>query len=113
MISNHVTGFATTLSPRSLTRSGRCPASLLLCLVGALCDTAAAATCGVLVDRTALGGAIEDARGLGDGGLRGLAAVVDRVARGLHGRACGGASERLDRCAARRLTDALEGRTLS
>src|SRR5438270_13805004 len=108
MISNHMIGFAiASLSPYVLARL-----ALLVLLVASLRDAAAAAPRRVLVDRAALRGAIEDARRFGYRAAGGLAALLDRVARGLHRRARRGASERLDRGAPRRLADALEGRAL-
>src|SRR6185503_1182746 len=113
MISNHMTGLAITTLP---TIAGRSPGSALLLLGGfvrALGHATAAASCGVLVDRAALGRAVEDARRLGDRGLGCLAALLKSVARCLHSRARRRAGERLDRGATRRLTDALECRTLA
>src|SRR5438105_4807289 len=104
MISNHMTGFA--IAPLPFMYAARVALPLL---VASLRDTAAPAARRVLVDRTALRGAIEDARCLSYGALRDLATLLDGVARRLHGRARGGAGERLDGRAPRRLTNALEG----
>src|SRR5439155_10494614 len=83
----------------------------LVLLVTSLRDAAAPAARRVLVYRATLRGAIQDARCLGDRIPGGLAALLDGVARGLHGRSRRGAGERLDGRAPRGLTDALEGGT--
>src|SRR3989442_9863616 len=102
MISNHMTGLAMMSLPK-----------IVLGLLGcAFRETAAAASCGVLVDRAALARAVEDARRLGDRALSRLAALGERVARGLHRGPRGRAGEGLDRGASLRLTDALECGTL-
>src|SRR4051812_16894410 len=109
MISNHFTGFAMTTLP---TVAGCRPVLLLGSPVRALGDAAAATPCGVLVDRAALGGTVEDARGLGDRALGCGAALLDEVARGLHAGARGRASQGLDRGAPGRLAHALQGGAL-
>src|SRR5438309_6357347 len=85
---------------------------LLRALRGALRDAAATAARRVLVDRASLRRAVEHARGLRDGLLDRLAALLDRGARGLHRASRGRARDGLDGGAPLRLTAALECPTL-